>query len=130
LKGGTKAVWDAFGLPTQWRSRLGEGVIIGKRCGVTQNISGVGRPGEGIMRVDGKEVARKKMEKTIPITLAWDESQDIGSDTLTGVNDADYQVPFTFNGKIDKISLDINRPQLSAEDIKKLEEGQRKASDN
>jgi arylsulfatase len=41
------------------------------------NLSGVGRPGEGIMRVNGKEVARKKMEKTIPITLAWDESQDI-----------------------------------------------------
>jgi hypothetical protein len=94
------------------------------------NLSGVGRPGEGIMRVDGKEVARKKMEKTIPITLAWDESQDIGSDTLTGVNDADYQVPFTFNGKIVKITLDINRPKLSPDDIKKLEEGQRKASDN
>jgi hypothetical protein len=41
------------------------------------------------MRIDGKEVARKKMERTI---LAWDESQDIGSDTLTGVND-DYKVP-------------------------------------
>jgi arylsulfatase len=45
------------------------------------------------MRVNGKEVARKKMEKTIPITLDWDESQDIGSDTLTGVNDDDYKVP-------------------------------------
>jgi hypothetical protein len=94
------------------------------------NLSGVGKPGEGIMRVDGKEVARKKMEKTIPITLAWDESQDIGSDTETGVNDADYQPPFTFDGKIVKITLDINRPQLSPEDIKKLEEGQRKAHDD
>jgi hypothetical protein len=83
------------------------------------NLSGLGRPGEGIMRVNGKEVARKKMEKTIPLTLAWDESQDIGSDTLTGVND-DYKVPFTFNGKIKKITLDINRPKLSEEDIKKL----------
>jgi hypothetical protein len=94
------------------------------------NLSGVGKPGEGILRVDGKEVARKKMEKTIPITLAWDESQDIGSDTETGVDDNDYQSPFPFNGKIAKITLDINRPQLSPEDIKKLEEGQRKAHDD
>jgi len=86
------------------------------------NLSGVGKPGEGVMRIDGKEVARKKMEKTIPITLAWDESQDIGSDTLTGVNDDDYKVPFAFNGKIEKITLDINRPKLSEGDIKKLEE--------
>ena len=38
LKGGTPAVWGAFGLPNKWRSKLGEGVIDGKRCGVTQNI--------------------------------------------------------------------------------------------
>jgi arylsulfatase len=85
------------------------------------SLSGVGRSAEGIMYVYGKEVARQKMDHTIPITLAWDESQDIGSDTLTGVNDADYQVPFAFNGTIDKITLDIERPQLSQEDIQKLE---------
>ena len=27
--------------------------------------------------------------------LQWDESFDIGSDTLTGVNDEDYKPPFT-----------------------------------
>ncbi len=93
------------------------------------SLSGVGKPGEGIMRIDGKEVARKKMATTIPITLAWDESQDIGSDTLTGVNDADYQVPFTFTGQIDKIMLDIKRPQLSNEDIRKLGEAMKSQGD-
>ena len=38
LKGGTTAVWDAFDLPDKWRSKLGEGVIDGKRCGSTQSI--------------------------------------------------------------------------------------------
>jgi hypothetical protein len=38
LKCGTPAVWEAFSLPDKWRSRLGEGMINGKRCGVTQNI--------------------------------------------------------------------------------------------
>jgi hypothetical protein len=81
------------------------------------------------MRIDGKEVARKKMEKTVPITPAWDESQDIGPDTLIGVNDADYKVPFTFTGKIDKVTLDINRPQLSDEDIREFEEAMKSQGD-
>ena len=93
------------------------------------NLSGVGRPGEGILLVDGKEVARHKMESTIPITLAWDESQDIGSDTETGVDDDDYQPPFTFNGKINKITLDIDRPKLSDEDIRKLEDARQSQGD-
>lgn len=86
------------------------------------SLSGVGRAAEGVLKVDGKEVARQKMERTIPITLAWDESQDIGMDTLTGVDDNDYTPPFAFNGKINKITLDIQRPKLSDEDIKMLEQ--------
>jgi arylsulfatase len=34
--------------------------------------------------------------------LQWDESFDIGSDTLTGVNDADYQTPFPLTAKLDR----------------------------
>jgi hypothetical protein len=37
--------------------------------------------------VDGKEVQSMKMPRTLPMILQWDESFDIGSDTLTGVND-------------------------------------------
>ena len=62
---------------------------------------------------------------TVPIILQFDESLDIGSDTLTGVNDADYQPPFTFTGKLNKITLKIDRPQLSPEDLKKLEQAMR-----
>jgi hypothetical protein len=43
LKGGTRAVWDELQLPNRWRSRLGEGLIKGKRCGVTQNIGPAAR---------------------------------------------------------------------------------------
>ena len=38
------------------------------------------------------------------------------------VDDEDYQVPFTFTGKLDKLTLTIDRPQLSLEDVKKLTE--------
>ena len=58
-------------------------------------MSGLGRPGTGTLKVDGKAVATKTMAHTLPMILQWDESFDIGSDTLTGVNDADYQPPFT-----------------------------------
>ncbi len=90
------------------------------------NMSGLGRPGIGTLSVDGKVVATKKMDKTLPMILQWDESFDIGSDTLTGVNDADYKPPFPFTGKLNKLTLTIDRPQLSPKDIKDLEAGMKK----
>ncbi len=92
------------------------------------NMSGLGRPGTGTLKVDGKEVDTQTMDKTLPMILQWDESFDIGSDTLTGVNDADYQPPFTFTGKLNKLTLKVDRPQLSPADIKKLQEGMKKAA--
>jgi arylsulfatase len=65
------------------------------------------------------------MPHTLPMILQWDESFDIGSDTLTGVNDADYKPPFTFTGKLNKLAIKVDRPKLSPEDIKKLEAAQR-----
>jgi len=70
--------------------------------------------------VDGKEVATKKMERTLPMILQWDEAFDVGSDTLTGVNDVDYKPPFPLTAKLTKLSIKVDRPELSAEDKKKL----------
>jgi len=89
------------------------------------SLSGIGRSGTGVLKVDGKEVASQKMERTIPVILQWDESLDVGSDTGTPVDDSDYQIPFKFTGKIDKITLTISRPQLTPEDEKRLMEAQR-----
>ena len=85
------------------------------------NFSGIGKAGTGTLKVDGKVVDTKRMEKTIPIILQWDESFDIGSDTITGINDADYTPPFPLTAKFNKLTIKIDRPQLSPEDIKKLE---------
>ncbi len=92
------------------------------------DMSGLGRPGTGTLSVDGKEVASKKMEKTIPMILQWDESFDIGSDSLTGIDDGDYKPPFKLTAKLDKLTLVIDRPQLSDADIKKLEGAMRNNS--
>ena len=89
------------------------------------NFSGLGRGGLGVLKVDGKEVASQKMDRTLPFILQWDENLDIGSDTLTGVNDADYQPPFAFTGKLNKVTLTIDEPKLSPADIQKLQAAQR-----
>jgi arylsulfatase len=93
------------------------------------NFSGVGRPGTGTLKVDGKVADTKAMPKTLPMILQWDESFDIGSDTLTGVNDADYKPPFALTAKLDKLAIKLDRPQLTPDDIKKLEGAKRAAAD-
>jgi arylsulfatase len=89
------------------------------------NMSGIGRGGTGVLKVDGQEVASRKMERTIPLILQWDENFDVGADTGTPVDDNDYQVPFRFTGKLDKLTLTIDRPKLTPEDEKRLMEAQR-----
>jgi arylsulfatase len=102
-------------------------IYDGKGAGTLayNNFSGVGGPGTGSLKVDGKVVATKTMAKTLPMTLQWDESFDIGSDTLTSVNDADYQPPFRFTGTLNKLTIKLDRPQLSAADSKNLEAAMR-----
>jgi len=89
------------------------------------NFSGIGRPGTGTLIVDGNVVATKKMDRTLPMILQWDESFDVGSDTLTGVNDEDYKPPFQLTAKLDKVTIKVDRPQLSSEDVKKLQAAMR-----
>jgi hypothetical protein len=95
------------------------------------DYSGIGKGGTGVLKVDGQEVASQKMDHTLPFILQFDESLDVGSDTLSGVNDADYQPPFAFTGKINKITLAIDRPKLSEADKKRLMEAhqEKKMSD-
>ncbi len=84
------------------------------------NMTGLGRPGTGTLMVDGKVISAQTLERTIPLTLPWDETFDIGSDTGTPVDDQDYQVPFTFTGKINKLTIALAPPVLTPEDVKKL----------
>jgi arylsulfatase len=83
------------------------------------NLSGIGRGGIGVLKVDGKEVARQTMEHSIPLIMQWDENFDIGADTGTPVSN-DYQVPFRFTGKLNKLTLTIDRPKLTPTDVKRL----------
>jgi arylsulfatase len=69
------------------------------------------------------------MGHAIPLIMQWDENVDIGADTGTPAAD-DYQVPFRFTGKLNKLTLKIDRPQLTPADNEKLRQAQRnKASE-
>jgi hypothetical protein len=93
------------------------------------NLSGLGRSGTGVLKVDGNAVATQTMERTVPLLLQWDETFDIGADTGTPVDDKHYQVPFQFTGKIDKLTIRVEPPKLIAEDIRKLQDAERSARD-
>jgi arylsulfatase len=68
---------------------------------------GMAKGGSGVLKVDGKEVATKSISHTIPAILTIDETLDIGSDTRTPVDDADYQVPFHFTGTINTVGFKL-----------------------
>ena len=93
-------------------------------------MSGLGRSGTGTLIVDGKAVQTVKMEHTLPMILQWDEAFDVGSDTLTGVNDADYRPPFPLTAKLDKLTIKVDRPKLSPADIERLKAAEASAADN
>lgn len=80
----------------------------------------VGRGGTGTLVVDGKEVAKQSLPKTQPMIWMWDETFDIGSDTGTSVNDADYASPFPFTGKIGKITVDLGATTATPEAVRAL----------
>lgn len=86
------------------------------------DLSGIGRGGTGTLKVDGKPVATRKLDHTLPITLQWDETFDIGADTGTPVSDQDYQVPFELEATLEKLTIEIDRPQLSPADIQRLQQ--------
>jgi len=88
------------------------------------NVSGIGRGGTGVLKVDGREVARQSIQHTIPLIMQWDENFDIGADTGTPVSN-EYEVPFKFTGKLDKLTLKIDRPKLTPADIERLKQATR-----
>jgi arylsulfatase A-like enzyme len=75
---------------------------------------GMGKGGTGVLKVDGKEVASQKIPHTAPALLNLGETFDVGVDTRTPVEDADYQIPFRFTGNIDKLTVKIGPFQLMA----------------
>jgi hypothetical protein len=82
----------------------------------TYDGPGIAKGGSGELKVDGKVVATGKQANSISFLQVADETFDVGLDTRTGVDDKDYQVPFAFDGKIDRLTVNLGPMQMTAAD--------------
>jgi arylsulfatase A-like enzyme len=95
----------------------------------TYDGPGIAKGGTGVLKVDGKVIVTQKQPNSIAFLQVSDETFDVGIDTRTGVNDKDYQVPFAFDGKINKLTVNLGPMQLAAAEQKKVQEAIAKARD-
>src|SRR5262249_37706157 len=68
---------------------------------------GFGKGGTGVLSVDGKAAAKKTIPHPIPFVETIYETFDVGVDTRTGVDDSDYEPPFRFTAKIDRLTVKL-----------------------
>jgi arylsulfatase A-like enzyme len=109
----------------QYRWEGPQPLSVGKHTIVfdfTYDGPGVAKGGTGVLKVDGNTVATLTIPHTIAFLTVADETFDVGVDTRTPVNDKDYQVPFEFNGTIDKLTFELGPLQLSEADQKTAKE--------
>jgi len=93
----------------------------------TYDGPGVAKGGTGVLKVDGKVVTTRKIPHTVAFLWPRDESFDVGIDTRTSIEEKDYQVPFAFKGKINKLTFNLGPERLFAEDVEKVKAAARKA---
>jgi arylsulfatase len=84
---------------------------------------GVGKGGTGTLLVDGKEVAKGRIEKTVLGRFSADETFDTGEDTGSPVSEL-YKSPFQFGGTIEKVQIDLSPEKLGAADMEKLKKAE------
>lgn len=79
---------------------------------------GAGKGGEAILSVDGTEIDRKRIERTVAGRFGID-TFGVGMDTGAPVSTA-YRPPFAFSGSIDRIEIQLGEPGLAPEDEAEL----------
>ncbi len=67
---------------------------------------GAGKGGEGTLYVNGKKVAKGRIDRTMGYRISLDETFDIGSDAGEPVSE-DYHVPFDFQGTLSKVTVEL-----------------------
>jgi arylsulfatase len=93
---------------------LGDGTLA------YNNLSGIGRGGRGTLKVDGTAVSTQTMERTAPLVKPLDDIFNIADAAGTPVDDADYRIPFPFEGTITKITYKVDRPKLTPAEVERL----------
>ena len=78
------------------------------RIEVDTTIAKPGAPAEVVLSVDGQEVARTTVKRTVPAAFTASETFDVGTDLGSPVS-LDYfdRRPFAFNGKINSVDVQL-----------------------
>ena len=111
---------------------MGDSLSPGKHSIVfdfTYDGPGIAKGGSGVLKVDGNVVATGKQPNSISFLQVADETFDVGIDLRTEINAKDYKVPFAFNGKIDKLTINLGKSQLAAVEQRKVRQMVAKARD-
>jgi arylsulfatase len=120
-QGGRFAGWSFFlddGKPTFAYNFLGiDRTVIQSKEEIPVGVSTVrfdfdfdggspGAGGTGRLLINDKPVGEGRIAKTVPYRWGLDETFDVGQDLGTPVVET-YEVPFAFNGNLQKVTLDL-----------------------
>jgi len=75
---------------------------------IDTSIAKPGAPAEVVLKVDDREVGRTTVKRTVPAVFSASETFDVGTDLGSPVS-LDYfdRRPFKFDGKIERVSVDL-----------------------
>jgi hypothetical protein len=82
---------------------------------------GPGKGGAGTLFVNGEKVGQGRIEVTQCCAFSATEGADVGLSTGAPVS-SDYAVPFRFNGKIEKVSIDLRDNTAKAVDKESVDQ--------
>ncbi|MCC6719477.1 MAG: arylsulfatase [Acetobacteraceae bacterium] len=127
LRGRPIFAWNLIGAEiVKWQGR--EALPPGRhRLEFTSAVEGpgLGRGGVGKLSVNGRVVDEQPMPHSLPISVAWDEVFNVGQDTGTSAVPDDYQIPFTFTGRIHRLTVQLGPRNLSRADQGQVERTRR-----
>jgi arylsulfatase len=93
----------------QYEARSAQPLAAGKhKITVVTTIAGPGKPGTAVVQVDGAEVGKAELKRTVPAAFTASESFDVGVDLgSTVANDYAERAPFAFSGKIGTVKVEL-----------------------
>lgn len=94
----------------RWRYLItGLSSLLTLRFDFKYDGGGIGKGGMGTLSVEGTQVAKAQIERTVGVRFSLDETFDVGEDTGTAlIQDYAAQMPFRFTGDLENWSCLID----------------------
>ena len=84
---------------------------------------GIAKGGTGVLSVDGQMIRTLSDAENDPVpTAGRRDLRRRSRHPYSSVNEQDYQVPFRFNGKIEKLTINLGKEQLTAEEQRRIDQ--------